>query len=448
MQVSSMNNRLGFHYYPDSIHYRQEDLNTFLPLLVELGAGWITLISHPERAIPESFIQALLKNAITPIIHIPIPVQPIIDFENLEILSQVYANWGIKYLVLFDRPNLQVSWNSSTWSQKDLVERFLDCFLPATEVLLQQGLCPVFPPLEPGGDYWDTVFLNSALRSIIRRGHRRLLDSMVLSAYAWTNNHDLNWGRGGPDKWPSTFPYHTPSESQDQCGFRIFDWYLSISQTILMKKLPILLLASGCRSITGTENFPGRNGDKNKKEQTNLDLFDLIKKSHDTDGLLPTEVIACNIWLLAASEEQPESVDAWIAENRAQNHMIDLVAKHQKLDLFPGTQKKNVNVSENNEKKNILGHYILFPENSWEKRDWLYDIAQTLTGSQFVKFGSSTFDALQARRVTILGENRWLDETFFSTLSSLGCVIEENYGDGTLIASKIKEFVNFSEVPK
>jgi len=34
-------NRIGFHYYPDTFHYREKDLQTWLPELQGLGAGWL-----------------------------------------------------------------------------------------------------------------------------------------------------------------------------------------------------------------------------------------------------------------------------------------------------------------------------------------------------------------------------------------------------------------------
>ena len=52
--------RIGFHYFPDTQHYRQSDLQTWLPLLHELGAGWLTLQAPDNRAIPEAFIRGLI----------------------------------------------------------------------------------------------------------------------------------------------------------------------------------------------------------------------------------------------------------------------------------------------------------------------------------------------------------------------------------------------------
>jgi hypothetical protein len=61
--------RLGFHYYPDTLHYRASDLYTWLPELKAMGAGWLTLVAPPNYAIPEPFLHGLLAAGIEPILH-------------------------------------------------------------------------------------------------------------------------------------------------------------------------------------------------------------------------------------------------------------------------------------------------------------------------------------------------------------------------------------------
>ena len=62
---------IGFHYFPDETHYRQADLQAWLPELVALEARWVTLIGSLTRAVPEPFIRGLIDAGIEPIIHIP-----------------------------------------------------------------------------------------------------------------------------------------------------------------------------------------------------------------------------------------------------------------------------------------------------------------------------------------------------------------------------------------
>jgi len=53
--------RLGFHYFPDTLHYRELDLQAWLPEILGMGASWLTLIAPKDRAIPEDFIRTLIR---------------------------------------------------------------------------------------------------------------------------------------------------------------------------------------------------------------------------------------------------------------------------------------------------------------------------------------------------------------------------------------------------
>ena len=79
----------------------------------------------------------------------------------------------------------------------------------------------------------DHSYSAASLRSV--RG------GLALSAYAWTHGRSLDWGAGGPERWPSARPYLTPAGSQDQRGFRIFDWYRAVTQATIGADLPMLL---------------------------------------------------------------------------------------------------------------------------------------------------------------------------------------------------------------
>jgi len=305
--------RLGFHYFPDTLHYRMDDLGFWLPELNQLGAAWVTLLAPAERAIPEFFLNGLLAANIQPVLHYQLPFHQHLSNESFRLLFSNYARWGVKYVTLCDRPNVRANWRSSSWAQTELVERFLDYFLPLAGVALQEGLTPVFPPLEPGGDYWDLAFLQTALRAIQRRGNERLLEILVLGAYAWTRKRPIDWGVGGPERWPESHPYFTPPEAQDHLGFRIFDWYLAIAQQELGKRLPIILLRAGSLPDDHAK-AEGAIVEGIGHAQTNLALARLL--SGETDSItkeepVPPEVLACNFWLLATDESSEYAAQAW-----------------------------------------------------------------------------------------------------------------------------------------
>ena len=212
-------NRIGFHYFQDTDHYRKCDLNTWLPIFKRLNTRWLVLTAPKDYAIPEPFLQGLLDNQVEPVLQFNLSPDALPKSEDLSFLLDIYAKWGVRYISLFHKPNMRSLWKTTHWARIDLVERFLDIYLPMAETCLAHGLIPIFPALEPGGDYWDTVFLRASLKGIKRRGHKYLLEKLVIGAIARTGGRPLNWGAGGPERWPETRPYFTSEMSKTSVVF-------------------------------------------------------------------------------------------------------------------------------------------------------------------------------------------------------------------------------------
>jgi hypothetical protein len=329
------NTRLGFHYFPDLDHYTDRDLRTWLPKLHDLGGSWITLIAPPDRAIPEPFLRGLLAENIEPVLHFPLSFESFPTARDLAFLFDNYSRWGVHYVVLFDRPNSRLVWPTSSWAQTHLVERFLDHYIPLAEIALHTGLIPVFPPLEPGGDYWDTAFLRAALESLQRRGQPKLIDNLVIGVYALAGERPLNWGSGGPERWPNVRPYYTPSGEEDQLGFHIFDWYLAISKAVLGTASPLLLFKSGSRPIKN-QMAGFNNMDSNTHVLRNLAIAKSLIGSTQPKKLsyldkstlgalapIPSQVLGCHFWLLSSSSQSIQLPHAWYKPNGDKLAIVD-----------------------------------------------------------------------------------------------------------------------------
>ena len=292
----------------------------------ELGAAWITLRAAPDRAIPEPFLRGLLDANIQPVVHFDFPARALPEMSSLGLLFSIYASWGVRYVALFDRPNLRENWPAASWVQSDLVERFLDIYLPLAEAARQAGLTNVFPPLEPGGDYWDTAFLRAALQSLQRRGKHELLSTLTLGAYAWCDDRPLQWGAGGPERWPAARPYITPAGQEDQCGLYIFDWYQAIAQAVLKTRMPILLLGAGSRLKAGPGGLISEIDEINHAHR-NLAIARRLEQPDSnedqtagSDHLLPPvpdDVLGVCFWLLAAAADDPNAAQAWFQADGA-----------------------------------------------------------------------------------------------------------------------------------
>jgi hypothetical protein len=86
---------------------------------------------------------------------------------------------------------------------------------------------------------------------MLRRGHRSLVEDLHLAIYARTFGKPLEWGYGGPKKWAANRPYNTPDDSQDQIGFRTFDWYAATAESVVGKTLPMIVGADRAIASVG-----------------------------------------------------------------------------------------------------------------------------------------------------------------------------------------------------
>lgn len=465
----NQNTRIGLHYYPDTLHFRESDLAAWLPEIQALGASWLTLVAPHDRAIPEGFLRGLFNAGIEPILHFHIPLDQPPHVQDLRLLFEQYARWGVHYVALFDRPNIRSVWLATSWAQNNLVERFLDIYLPLADAAYQAGLIPVFPPLEPGGDYWDTAFLRAALQGILRRGQTHLLDRLVLGAYAWTGNRSLNWGAGGPERWPAARPYYTPQGTEDQRGFRIFDWYLALAQAITRKPVRILILAGGSRlgDVVDPKAPPINEAGHAQRNialaalmmNLNYDASALRSNSPVDTGVLefvPSEVLACNFWLLSAGKNSPESKDAWFQPDERTLPVTGalrqwLASQRQKPTTAP-TPLRNpvqrppvvrpasptpVNGRGSAEKERPIIHYLLLPTYEWGVADWHLDVIRPFVKKYHPTIGFSLEEASHAWRVTVIGGAPSFPEEKIASLRASGCIVEQISGDGTSIATQL-----------
>lgn len=425
--------RLGFHYNPDGQHYRQEDLQRWLPELLALGAGWLVLDAPGERAIPEYFLKGLLEAEIQPVVHFRPRIGDPSQFDELPLLFDQYARWGVKWAILFDRPNVRQAWPASIWSQSDPVEHYLDRYILLAERALRAGLQPVFSPLEPGGHYWDLAFLKAALQGLKRRGKKELLDRLVVACEAKAGNRPLDWGAGGPQRWPKSRPYVTPNGSQDQRGFRIFDWYQAVIEAELGERRPLMGVRAGCR--LGSQDDPCRPPvDLQAHTERNLSLagaalgLNLTAKDADPgDDPLPGEVVSCNFWLLWATQGSPYNGQAWYP---ADGEPLPVAKALKQLAAGRQASDKSLPV----DRKHPIAHYLLLPAGNGLLPDQLLGRLLPFIQEHQATAGFSPVEARLARRVTLAGGVQVFPAEIARLLEEAGCQVERILPDGTIIA--------------
>ncbi len=411
-------NKIGFHYYPDTHHFQQSDLETWLPRLTELGARWLVVNAPAERALPENFLKGLLEAQITPVLHFDLSPRVMPSPEDFQVLFQSYSRWGVKYAAFFSHPNARHAWGSASWAQTDLVERFLDVYTPLAEASLHAGLTPILPPLEPGGDYWDLYFLKATLEGLSRRGHPALLEKLVIGAEAWAGTHPLNWGAGGPERWPGAIPYFTPPDEQDQRGFRIADWYDTIARSVCRESRPIFLFGVGC---------PRADDAYTEKTLTMARL--LAGEDIPEMEPLPGSVLGGAFWLLSAPEEHASALQAWYSPQGEALPVVEVFTQWSQ----PTPPRARPAPAESRP----IAHYLLLPSYEWGVSDAHIEAIRPFIKNRQPTIGFSLAEASQARRVTVVGSETDYPEKALRDLRTNGAIVERVEGDGTSLASNL-----------
>jgi hypothetical protein len=451
---SSGKTKIGFHYYPDTVHYRESDLQKWLPELQALKASWLVLQSPVGRAIPEYFISSLVNAGIEPIIQYLLPLGENLDISQINPILSSYCRWGVKNIIFFDRPNARTVWSSVGWVQQDLLDRFIDQFSPLADLVIKMGSNPVLPPLEPGGSYWDTAFLRSVLEALSRREQDEILQNLVLSAYTWSNFKSLNWGAGGPQRWPFSKPYLTPSNSQDQRGFRIFDWYNAVTQSVLQKEYPVILLGAG--APCDPDSLANKEFPQEEHSATNLAIEKLLMEEKVFDPInpqdqlapLPANILACNYWLLTADQKSPYQKQAWYQPDGSCLPVVEKFKQWaEKITISsPAQQGKSISPETRSysspstvKAARPISHYLLLPTYDWGIADWHLEVIRPFVKKYHPTVGFSLNEASMADRVTVIGNLHNFPEQSLNQLRQSGCRVERISGDGTTIASLLAE---------
>ena len=275
--------------------------------------------------------------------------------------------------------------------------------------------------MEPGGDYWDTAFLRAALESLNNRGEGQLLDSLALGAYVWTEDRSMTWGAGGPESWPATMPYHTPQGSEDQRGFRIFDWYNAISEAALGKQLPIIIVAAGVQRESG-KALDARVGTRAIKMAQTL----ARPADPDKNNAVPANVLACNFWLLSAASGSSIYKSAWFKSQNGKptkageewlNWHIGATGTKTIFDQV-GTTAPPIGPAHKTVQS--VSHYLLLPDDI----QWPMEAVRTFMQEHGATVGTSQTQAAQAARVTLAGGLDAFADDVLRTLIQAGCTVD------------------------
>lgn len=297
--------KLGFHYYKDAGHFDDPSLDYWLPKLQAAGTSWLVVYAPENGEIPENFIMRLRDVRIEPVVVLNYSIS---EPPSLQIFRQrmaYYYSIGIHMVQFFNRPNMKSSWNAEDWVKPGLVTRFIRRYADYAGACVQEKVIPLFPLLEPGGDYWDLAFLRSSVKQMRKEYSEAVLSNLVFSASGCLYRHPIEWNEAGPAGCPPAVPY---AEGQvDHRGFYLFQWYEDIIRKEFGKLVPLLLMNTGMWD-GGAGIFDVVTRDS---KQQYLNILNLLQDvTPRSDAKIPPYILSCCVYKLPSTESLSASVPA------------------------------------------------------------------------------------------------------------------------------------------
>jgi len=412
--------KIGFSYFTSPNYQLHSQLSDWLPIMKDFGASSVIFQSDFLRAIPEDAFIISRESGIKPIVHFTSELPKARDLKKTAILVDIYKKRGVEEIIFGDRPNLKGAWPTASWHDKNLVEHFLDRFIPLASYAVQQGIRPVFPPLQPGGDFWDTSFIDLAISSLKNRKLESILQNLILSSFGYTFGKPLSWGMGGPERWTGAKPYQLQDGQEDQLGFNNFEWVKKIAERNLGFEVPVIILEAG---------FHGKSNQEKNKDEILKSIKSILaalgkgsaKDLTDSAIKFPASVLGC-----------------YFSLEKIRILMDGHLPLTQFFEIFELPKQEKKPESKINKEPKIISHYLLLPSHAGSVSDVVLNKVRPIIKKFKPAVGFSLFEASFAQNVSIFPDPILFTEEKINQLRSAGCKVEILPDSGIEIATRLQ----------
>ncbi len=411
---------LGFTYFSTPKSYLNTQLTEWLDAIRNLGASSIIFQSDFSRAIPEDPFLIANEYGLSPIVHFVPELPKAKDFNKASILLDVYAKRGVQKVILGSQPNVKSAWPSSGWQFENLVDQFLDRFIPLAHYAVQIGMKPILPPLQPGGDFWDTSFIALVFSGLKSRQVDKVLNQLIISSFGHTFGKSLSWGKGGPERWTGSKPYKTPDGQEDQKGFYNFEWYQSIAERELMRPVPAIILEAG---------FSGSNTKQEPPERTIVTIKKImhaISKNQEKGN--SDDEIKLNRLLQGC----------FFSLDKLNGSMQGELSVQGLYKLFGEPEAAKIVQDFDLDNQKIISHYLLLPTHANSISDAILNKVRPVIKKYRPTIGFSLVEASFAEKVSVYPDPIMFPEEVINQLRRAGCKVEILPDSGIEIATMLQ----------
>ena len=146
---------------------------------------------------------------------------------------------------------------------------------------------------------------------------------------------------------------------------------------------------------------------------------------------------------MAADPGTEEYSQAWYKTDGKVSPIVRILGTNEE-ELTRDYQKSPTDHSRLNEQAvdetpHPVTHYLLLPAFEWGVAEWYLEVARPFIVKHKPAVGFSIEEASLAKKVTIIGGEKFFNPDAVAHLRSIGCEVEQITGDGTSIATLLAE---------
>ena len=412
---------IGFAYFTSHEYQINRVANDWMKALKNIGSSVVILESAFDRAVSEDTFLLAIDHSLAPIVHFTDELPLARKFNQTAFLLDIYAKWGVSHVIFGDKPNSKAAWKSAGWHFENIIDHYLDRFIPIANHAVRNNMVPVLSPLIPGGDYWDTAFVELVLSGLKRRHLDSILEHLMLASYGFTFNKPISWGIGGPERWSGTKPYKTPDGQEDQIGFHNFEWIQAAGERAIGKKLPIIILDAGHTGPTSSQT------DLDSSIEYMKTIYKLCASKTAQDDSINEQALFDNsvCWCTFSLDTVRAAFGSSLSMESFTHIFLD------------SGDKVSQTKSEVQNKK-MISHYLLLPAYGSGVSDAVLNKVRPLIKHFHPTVGFSIEEAAFAQKVSVYPDPVVFSEETLSQLRSSGSIIEILPESGIDIATLIQ----------
>ena len=186
-------NGRGIHWFP-TLSQKRQVVDRFVPELQSMHVRWVVVLQGLEEwnlDANDYLIDQLNAAGIVPVMRIDAQVGAL-NLERLRLVVQHYRAKGVRYFQIYNEPNFRAEWAD----QKQVnASGFVEQWLPAAQVVAENGGLPGLAPLAPTGDLDDVLFLENALTTLVRARRFDIINVMWLAIHNYGGLDDKGFFR-------------------------------------------------------------------------------------------------------------------------------------------------------------------------------------------------------------------------------------------------------------